>query len=420
MAVFKLLQVQAGLLSWASIATSDSPAGKLLGASDVVPLKPLIINPTTEYVADSSSHLIHGLLGRQLCQSGYDECDNPGGRCCPVDGTCCSGNGCCGAGDWCYGGGCCQMSQNGCAGNSCCDDGFNCCKGGGCCASGENCVTISGKQGCCPNGQICSTSGGGECSDPGYVPCSGFDFCCPPGSTCSENMNYQPICSEPGSGGSGVPGGTLNPTTSSSFSSVSVTSSSSTYTTQPATAISSPVPSQGSENIIVQATDDRIDYSGIGWAWQGSTCNSTATSRKCVGNLHSLTFTFEGSAVYLLSTRNSDAGIYSVTYENETVTQDGYISASTAECGFTWAKTDLGNGTHTVVVNALGKSPSASSSSNGSFELNSFLIVETNDPTPTASSNNGPTNSSSRVDRNLTLGIFIGMIIVLFMCPRTL
>jgi hypothetical protein len=74
----------------------------------------------------------------------------------------------------------------------------------------------------------------------------------------------------------------------------------------------------------------------------------------------------------MLSTRDTDAGTYNVECEDNGVNQDGYTASSSAVCGYTWAKTDLAFGNHTVVVTVLGQSPSAPAGSAGSFELNSF------------------------------------------------
>jgi len=72
-------------------------------------------------------------------------------------------------------------------------------------------------------------------------------------------------------------------------------------------------------------------------------------------------------------TSSSDAGTYSVYYEGDTVTLDGY-SASTS-CGFTWSKTNVGTGLQTLTITVMGQSSLASTSTLGLFELAGFMYV---------------------------------------------
>lgn len=82
-----------------------------------------------------------------------------------------------------------------------------------------------------------------------------------------------------------------------------------------------------------------------------------------------------GSAVYMSVKRNRDAAAYTVAYQNDKLTLDGYIASGPDACDFTWSKTSLGGGNHTVIVEVLGRSSQAVNSSKGTFELNNFMYV---------------------------------------------
>lgn len=216
-------------------------------------LQPMKNNLENQDSADNLN-LIRGLLkSRQSgCPTGYGECTNQAGSCCPTGSTCCQSDGCCKAGYFCYSTGCCQTGTTGCEGNSCCTPDETCCSGGGCCESGYYCTTVSGQRGCCKNGTTC-TNDSAQCQTAGYVVCTGENFCCPPSYTCFRDSAGNPKCSL--SGNTSVPPTIANsnqggPTATFVGSSSSIAKGPSTALLPPksSSSTSSPTPSTNSNS----------------------------------------------------------------------------------------------------------------------------------------------------------------------------
>jgi hypothetical protein len=133
-----------------------------------------------------------------------NNCDNPGGDCCPVA---CPNGSCCDDGETCIAdGSCCPRLQIVCSG-ACCSPGISQCNQGICCPANQVvCNSV-----CCPQGQVCSTEG--TCCpplQPGVTPVSCHGVCCPQGQVCHPegvccppkqpvcNSQFGPVCCQGG------------------------------------------------------------------------------------------------------------------------------------------------------------------------------------------------------------------------------
>jgi len=136
----------------------------------------------------------------------------------------------------------------------------------------------------------------------------------------------------------------------------------------------------------VSANDSRISTSGPDWKNSVSSCDSTQPSKSNHVANETLTFKFNGSAVYMSTAQSDKSGKYSVTVDNVSpVVIDGFSNSTNASCGFGWSTAGLQDILHTVVVTTLGQSSAANADGASNFELDGFVITQ-NDANTTPSS----------------------------------
>lgn len=124
-------------------------------------------------------------------------------------------------------------------------------------------------------------------------------------------------------------------------------------------------------NSTVAATDPRISYHGSSWA-TSSACGSSSERASVAGD--SLTFQFEGTAVFLNSVVNSNAGLFSVSVDGGNLADVDGFSVSANGCQINWSAFGLSDASHTVTIAFRGASPNADAgSSSASFELANFV-----------------------------------------------
>jgi len=91
-----------------------------------------------------------------------------------------------------------------------------------------------------------------------------------------------------------------------------------------------------------------------------------------------LTFQFNGTAVFMHTIQSDLSGKYAVVIDGQTpVGIDGFTNTQSASCGFGWSAFGLENALHVVIVTTLGQSNLAGSGSGASnFELDGFVITQ--------------------------------------------
>lgn len=86
----------------------------------------------------------------------------------------------------------------------------------------------------------------------------------------------------------------------------------------------------------------------------------------------SLTFKFDGTAVFLNSVVNSNAGLFSISVDGGNLADVDGFSVSANGCQINWSAFGLSDASHTVTIAFKGASPNAGSSS-ASFEFANFM-----------------------------------------------
>ncbi|KAJ7458476.1 hypothetical protein FB451DRAFT_1273228 [Mycena latifolia] len=348
----------------------DAATDESAPARRLTPLKPHTRHPLKAQTDhDTRRGVIPELLVARACQSGYGACST--GGCCKIGGQCCSNGGCCDPGEWCYSTFCCLRSQGGCDQRGCCNLSENCCKGGTCCSSGDYCaVDELGNQGCCPNGKVCSGSSN-QCDSSGYVPCANDDFCCLPGQTCYRDSDNNPRCRAGGSTlttkitttthttTKATPTTAPETTTTADESGTTHSTTSTGIQTGPTTAPTAPA---GSQNIIVDVSEDTsIAWTGD-WVVVASTCTPGSKAKSCSGDSSSIAdgtmmYSFKGTSIYLSIASNNAQYVIALD-EEETDYGSPFNSIQVpSNCTFGWMRTNLSaTTTHSLFITIIGAS----------------------------------------------------------------
>jgi len=111
-------------------------------------------------------------------------------------------------------------------------------------------------------------------------------------------------------------------------------------------------------------------------------------------------------AVYLGTTRNSEAGLFVVILDGVQTKIDGFSKSNDPNCAITWSKTGLDAGFHNLTVSFLSRSPQAPDGNSGSLELNNFQLVAEDKTGIPGSSNSGSVSPMAEVSSAFFAGLF--------------
>jgi hypothetical protein len=90
-----------------------------------------------------------------------------------------------------------------------------------------------------------------------------------------------------------------------------------------------------------------------------------------------LTIFSEGTAIYLNCVIGPAAGVFQASIDGQAVEVDGFSKSTTTDCALSWSSWGLNRSLHTVEIEYIGASKSATSASSSSFDFSNFVYVNT-------------------------------------------